>query len=107
MKNLLACDAFLTFGRRLSGKTLSARLTLCCNIRKNRDTPVFDNVPRLRCLAKQIPCAEISQAEVCTHNYYKASTLHHINRQVSNNTTPKAVQKAVFYMRKGGWSVPF
>ena len=46
MKNLLACDAFLTFGRRLSGKTLSARLTLCCNIRKNRDTPVFDNVPR-------------------------------------------------------------
>lgn len=107
MKNLLACDAFLTFGRRLSGKTLSARLTLCCNIRKNRDTPVFDNVPRLRCLAKQIPCAEISQAEVCTHNYCKASILRCINRQVCNNTTPKAVQKAVFYMRKGGWSVPF
>lgn len=100
MKNLLACDAFLTFGRRLSGKTLSARLTLCFHAMESRDILICNNAPTRRYSIKQIPCAEISQAEVCKHKRRKASTLNSISRQVCNNTALKTVQKAVFCMRK-------
>lgn len=100
MKNLLACDAFLTFGRRLSGKTLSARLTLCFHAMESRDILICNNAPTRRYSIKQITRTGISQAEVCKLKRRKASTLRCINRQVCNNTTPKAVQKAVFCMRK-------
>lgn len=103
----MACEAFLTFGRLLSNNTLSARLTLCNNIKGNRDTSFFSNAPRRRYLAKQISCAEISHAGVCTHNYCNVSILRYINLQVCNNTTLKNVQKAVFCMLKGGKNAPY